>query len=201
MRATLGIVPAGIEFECPHCHRVTRVPVTLAGKQGRCAGCRKVLEVPATGASPGRTPDPDDGLLEVLDAKRASDRLAAARRASDRVVPGARPSDRGEVEAPEPSSADSEPQDEGTTTKLPPPAPYIPRLSWGAWARKVPPRVWLALPLSVVFPALGIAVGVFALKPARQAGAGERLAWTGIGIGSTIMALNLVLVLWKVSQR
>lgn len=37
---------AGIEFECPHCRRVTRVPADLAGKQGRCAQCRKILEVP-----------------------------------------------------------------------------------------------------------------------------------------------------------
>lgn len=86
-------MPAGIEFACPHCQRVTKVPVTLAGKQGRCAGCRKVLEVPSGVPTPGRTPDPDEGLLEVLEARRASERL---RRPSDRV-PGlepARPSQR-----------------------------------------------------------------------------------------------------------
>ncbi len=86
-------VPAGIEFECPHCQRVTKVPVTLAGKQGRCAGCRKVLEVPAGVPASGRTPDPEDGLLEVLDARRASERV---RRPSDRVagLEAARPSER-----------------------------------------------------------------------------------------------------------
>lgn len=37
---------AAIEFKCPHCARVTRVPGHLAGKQGPCPGCKKVIEVP-----------------------------------------------------------------------------------------------------------------------------------------------------------
>jgi uncharacterized RDD family membrane protein YckC len=35
-----------IEFACPYCERVTRVPSTFAGKQGKCPGCQRVIEVP-----------------------------------------------------------------------------------------------------------------------------------------------------------
>ncbi|MCO5171835.1 MAG: hypothetical protein M9894_36510 [Planctomycetes bacterium] len=91
-------MPAGIEFECPHCGRLTRVPMTLAGKQGRCSGCRRVIEVPSGVPPSGRTPDPEDGLLEVLDARRASERVA--RRTSERREQARRPSEAaGEVEA------------------------------------------------------------------------------------------------------
>ncbi len=37
---------ATIEFACPYCERITRVPSTFAGKQGKCPGCQKVIEVP-----------------------------------------------------------------------------------------------------------------------------------------------------------
>lgn len=194
-------MPAGIEFECPHCHRVTKVPLSLAGKQGRCAGCRKVLEVPAApppGAGGGRTPDPEDGLLEVLDGKRASDRLAATKRASDRVAPAARKSERVEPPAPPEGSPG---EDEGSTTKLPPPGPPPAVRDFGAWARKVPPRVWFGFPLAILFPAIGIALCVLGLKSARERGAGVRMAWAGIGIGGTIMALNLLYMLLVVMRR
>ena len=36
-----------IEFACPYCERVTRVPAAFGGKQGKCPGCQKVIEVPA----------------------------------------------------------------------------------------------------------------------------------------------------------
>lgn len=35
-----------IEFACPYCEKVTRVPATYAGKQGKCPGCQRVIEVP-----------------------------------------------------------------------------------------------------------------------------------------------------------
>ncbi len=39
--------PVGsIEFACPFCEKVTRVPAAYAGKQGKCPGCQKVIEVP-----------------------------------------------------------------------------------------------------------------------------------------------------------
>lgn len=104
--ATLWGVPAGIEFACPHCQRVTKVPVTLAGKQGRCAGCRKVIEVPAGVPASGRTPDPEEGLLEVLDrasgrVRRPSDRVAGLEpaRRSERVPAAPRNSGQGAVPA------------------------------------------------------------------------------------------------------
>jgi hypothetical protein len=35
-----------IEFACPYCDRVTRVPASFGGKQGKCPGCQRVIEVP-----------------------------------------------------------------------------------------------------------------------------------------------------------
>jgi hypothetical protein len=61
---------------------VAKVPVTLAGKQGRCAGCRKVIEVPDVPPTGGRTPDPEEGLLDV---GRRSDLDRVSSRPSDRV--------------------------------------------------------------------------------------------------------------------
>jgi hypothetical protein len=37
---------ASIEFACPYCDRISRVPASFAGKQGKCPGCDKVIEVP-----------------------------------------------------------------------------------------------------------------------------------------------------------
>lgn len=210
-RATLQGVPAGIEFECPHCQRVTKVPVTLAGKQGRCAGCRRVLEVPVGTATTG-TPDPDEGLLEVLDAKRASERLPA-KKPSERVVPkkpsmrvenldaAKRPSNRvGAANSPPPLLDDSAAaakadDDGGGTTSLHIITPSKPGpLPFSLWVRRVPFKVWLGVLLSLPLPALGVALCVLGLRPARTRNAGERVAWTGIVIGSSIMLMNLVVV-------
>lgn len=50
--------PVGsIEFACPFCEKVTRVPATYAGKQGKCPGCQRVIEVPdpsAAGVAPAQ---------------------------------------------------------------------------------------------------------------------------------------------------
>lgn len=35
-----------IEFACPYCEKVTRVPAVYGGRQGKCPGCQKVIEVP-----------------------------------------------------------------------------------------------------------------------------------------------------------
>lgn len=58
-----------IDFACPYCERVSRVPATFAGKQGKCPGCQKVIEVPDPAADEGGSaptvvqpaPGPDDG--------------------------------------------------------------------------------------------------------------------------------------------
>lgn len=221
-------MPPGIQFACPYCGRVTKVPVTLAGKQGRCAGCRKVLEVP-TGVPPsGRTPDPEEGLLDVLEARRASERVRRPservpelepRRPSQRVQeaqPGrpsqrtaARRSDQGPVRGRSgagPVEADDVPaDDEGSTTRVPPPqtppGATEPREPFAVWARRVPLKVWIGLPLAVLTPALGIGLCVLGLRQARENKAGVRMAWWGIGIGSTIMALNLIYLVRTVLLR
>ena len=38
-----------IEFECPYCERVSKVPFSFAGRQGKCPGCQKVIQVPDPG--------------------------------------------------------------------------------------------------------------------------------------------------------
>lgn len=206
-------VPAGIEFACPHCQRVTKVPVTLAGKQGRCAGCRKVIEVPSGVPASGRTPDPEDGLLDVLDARRASERV---RRPSDRVagLEPARPSDR-VPSAPRRSGQGAVPRrsdlarvedeavgDEGSTTSVPAPVPPAPGAEpFRVWAARIPLKIWIGLPTAVVLPALGVGLCVLGLRQAKERGHGVRMAWWGIGIGSTIMALNLLLLVRHVLFR
>lgn len=72
-------MPAGIEFECPHCDRVTKVPVDLAGKQGRCPGCRKVFEVPAA--------DPAVLRRSAEERQSAAERPAPAASAGSRRPP------------------------------------------------------------------------------------------------------------------
>lgn len=52
-----------IEFACPYCERITRVPASFGGKQGKCPGCQRVIEVPdpnagAAGAPTVPTPPP-----------------------------------------------------------------------------------------------------------------------------------------------
>lgn len=204
--------------------------MSLAGKQGRCAGCRKVLEVPVQGPSSGRTPDPEEGLLEVLDARRASERLptktpservsskklstrlenaddVVIKRPSDRV--GAAPGPRDEAQAPTSrgaprSDGDAAPvaDDDGATTSLhliqpSPPAP----LPFSMWVRRVPIKVWLGVTASLPLPALGVALCVLGLRSARERNAGERVAWTGIVIGGSIMLMNLVVVAMRALSR
>ena len=58
-----------IEFQCPYCERVSKVPRSFAGKQGKCPGCLELLEVPdvdaldpkpaAAADSAESAPDPD----------------------------------------------------------------------------------------------------------------------------------------------
>jgi hypothetical protein len=45
-----------IDFACPYCERVSRVPASFAGKQGKCPGCQKVIEVPDPGVDAGSAP-------------------------------------------------------------------------------------------------------------------------------------------------
>jgi uncharacterized RDD family membrane protein YckC len=53
------VTEATIEFACPLCQRVTRVPAAFAGKQGKCPGCRQVIEVPDPNAPPEPEPTPE----------------------------------------------------------------------------------------------------------------------------------------------
>jgi uncharacterized RDD family membrane protein YckC len=54
-----------IEFACPYCDRVTRVPAVYGGKQGKCPGCQKVIEVPDPAAEAGPGAAPPTGALDV----------------------------------------------------------------------------------------------------------------------------------------
>lgn len=56
-----------IEFACPYCDRVTRVPAVYGGKQGKCPGCQKVIEVPdpAAESAPATGAVPPTGALDV----------------------------------------------------------------------------------------------------------------------------------------
>lgn len=90
-------MPPVIEFACPHCSRVTRVPPNLAGKQGRCSGCRKVIEVPAglvpreSGRQTAATGDlqPWSGAENpaAVPRRRPSDQQPVPERASRRAPP------------------------------------------------------------------------------------------------------------------
>lgn len=66
-----------IEFACPKCARVARVPRELAGKQARCPGCKKVLEIPRPPAdepprAPKLPPPPAPGEGETASAAAPS---------------------------------------------------------------------------------------------------------------------------------
>jgi uncharacterized RDD family membrane protein YckC len=56
---------ATIEFACPYCERVTRVPSTFAGKQGKCPGCQKVIEVPDPAQAQTQPLPPPSGPVAV----------------------------------------------------------------------------------------------------------------------------------------
>jgi hypothetical protein len=47
---------AAIEFECPSCQKVTRVPAAYGGRKGKCPKCGFVLEVPKPDAEPELAP-------------------------------------------------------------------------------------------------------------------------------------------------
>lgn len=51
-----------IEFACPYCDRITRVPAAYGGKQGKCPGCQKVIEVPDPSAE---APAPEAAAAEA----------------------------------------------------------------------------------------------------------------------------------------
>lgn len=57
-----------IQFVCPRCSRLTRVPAAMAGKLGRCVGCKQALEVPGSDAAragaPERTAPPESRVVE-----------------------------------------------------------------------------------------------------------------------------------------
>jgi uncharacterized RDD family membrane protein YckC len=54
---------ATIEFACPYCERITRVPSSFAGKQGKCPGCQKVIEVPDPGQAQTQAFPPPSGQV------------------------------------------------------------------------------------------------------------------------------------------
>src|SRR5688572_14307093 len=41
-----------IEFRCPHCQRLLRVPDGSQGKQAQCPQCQAMVQVPAAGTPP-----------------------------------------------------------------------------------------------------------------------------------------------------
>lgn len=49
-----------IEFRCPHCQRLLRVPDGSEGKQAQCPQCQAMVQVPAPGAPPA-APSPTPG--------------------------------------------------------------------------------------------------------------------------------------------
>ena len=54
-----------IKIVCPHCRKISRIPASLAGRQGLCPGCKKAIEVPGK-------PNPDvadDETIEVAAPK------------------------------------------------------------------------------------------------------------------------------------
>jgi predicted RNA-binding Zn-ribbon protein involved in translation (DUF1610 family) len=52
---------AAIEFECPSCQKVTRVPASYGGRKGKCPKCGFVLEVPKPEAEIDLGPAPKRG--------------------------------------------------------------------------------------------------------------------------------------------
>ncbi len=59
-----------IEFQCPYCERVSKVPRSFAGKQGKCPGCLELLEVPDVDAlepSAPKEPEPVDPGAETAE--------------------------------------------------------------------------------------------------------------------------------------
>lgn len=69
------MISGSIEFACPFCEKVTRVPATFAGKQGKCPGCQKVIEVPTPDVAGAQTTvderPPDAGDTAVYGAEAA----------------------------------------------------------------------------------------------------------------------------------
>lgn len=69
---------ATIEFACPYCERITRVPATFAGKQGKCPGCQKVIEVPDPGQAQTQAFPPPSGQAAAPPPLPSSGDAAAA---------------------------------------------------------------------------------------------------------------------------
>jgi uncharacterized RDD family membrane protein YckC len=63
-----------IEFQCPYCERISKVPSSFAGKQGKCPGCLELLEVPdpetltnaPAVAPPAADPETAETILQPL---------------------------------------------------------------------------------------------------------------------------------------
>lgn len=80
-----------LDFQCPHCDRISTVPRSFAGKQGKCPGCLEVLEVPDPDAPEDAetevalsTPDESDDRLGAGDAVGTPVESSSSGRISDR---------------------------------------------------------------------------------------------------------------------
>lgn len=58
-----------IEFACPYCEKISRVPATFAGKRGKCPNCKKVIEVP----DPNAPDEPEPATAAPRKPSRAAD--------------------------------------------------------------------------------------------------------------------------------
>lgn len=133
---------AGIEFECPHCRRVTRVAAELAGKQGRCAQCRKILEVP--------NPDVESSARRTSHLRQA-DRTGFELASSSTV----------EAEKLPPRPVQAPPVPELSAYEL---AGRSGATSMRAWDfGRVPVGVWALLALGVLFPPVPLLFGLYAV--------------------------------------
>jgi MoxR-like ATPase len=87
--------PGAIEFRCPQCHKLLRVPSDAAGRQAQCPDCKAVMRVPlssVTSAVPVELPIDEAGPLAGEDGAAAeSDRAAGQRPAAPTAAGGALP--------------------------------------------------------------------------------------------------------------
>jgi hypothetical protein len=145
---------AGIEFECPHCARVTRVPADLAGKQGRCAGCRKILEVP----------DPD---------LQGSARRTAHLRQEDRTA----------FELADSTTIDGRPPLPETSPAPPPRRPSSEMAQPGAWDRaQVPVWMMVAYLAGLLLPPLPLGLGFYGVVKGHLGRVRELAAFGWFGL-------------------
>src|SRR5207302_272980 len=76
-----------IEFNCPHCRHLYRLPDTLAGKRATCknAQCRQVIVVPSPATVPPTAPPPIDVEAAALSA--LSDEPVQEKAPPEKVIP------------------------------------------------------------------------------------------------------------------